>query len=136
MTNAELTAENRPAFLQVNNNGEKLCARGTHENQGRVQVFVVLLHVVVVILGRLPLIGDVEVGSRILGLDWGKEVTQCILDAGCLINTQHIPVHDGIRTCWGLFSYTRSESYPPMARSLSESRVGGAIGKGEIVAVR
>ena len=86
MTNAELTAENRPALLQVNNYGEKHWARGTNENQGCVQVFVVLLHIVVVILATLPLIGGVEIGPCIFGLDWGKEVAQCVLDTDRLVS--------------------------------------------------
>ena len=92
MTNAELTAENRPAFLQVSNCGKNFWARETHENKSRVQVFVVLLHIVVVILTRLPLVGSVEVGPCIFGLDWGEEVAQCVLDADRLINKQRVPV--------------------------------------------
>ena len=56
MINAEVTAENKPACApsqheEINNSGK------TDENQGRVQVLVVLLEkFLVVLLGNLPIV--------------------------------------------------------------------------------
>ena len=80
MTKAELTAENRPAYR------DRLDGYGSerhmaHENQGGIEVLVVLLDVVGVVLGRLPLVHCVEVKTRIVVLDGLEERSESILEA-------------------------------------------------------
>ena len=53
----------------------------THENERGVEVFVILLDVVHIVLGRLPLVHGVEVDTGIIGLDGLEERSQSILDA-------------------------------------------------------
>ena len=55
MMNAELTAENRPAWVRFGVSvqyGDK--NRTTHENEGCVQILVILFHVISVKTTRLP----------------------------------------------------------------------------------
>jgi len=87
ITNAELTAENRPAFVLQLVNTARNWGGGTHEDQSRVQVFVVLLHIVVIVLARFPLVGSVEISSCIFCLDGVKEIAQRILNTESL--SQH-----------------------------------------------
>jgi len=42
----------------------------TYENQGSVEVLVILLDVVRVILGRFPLVHRVEIETGVVVLDW------------------------------------------------------------------
>ena len=55
--------------------------RATHENQGGVEVLVVLLDILRVVLGCLPLVHGVEVESRIISLDGLEECPEGILEA-------------------------------------------------------
>ena len=51
----------------------------TYENEGGVEVLVVLPDVVGVILGRLPLVHGVEVETRIVVLDGLEERSESVL---------------------------------------------------------
>ena len=51
----------------------------TYENQGGIEVLIVLLDIVCVILGRLPLVHSVEVGAGVVGLDGLEESFESIL---------------------------------------------------------
>ena len=53
----------------------------THEYQGGIEVFVVLLHIVRVILHRLPLVHRVEIEAGVFGLDGLEECSKGILEA-------------------------------------------------------
>ena len=53
----------------------------THENEGCVEVLVVLLDIVHLMLHRLPLVHGVEVESRIVSLDGLEESLKGILEA-------------------------------------------------------
>jgi hypothetical protein len=54
----------------------------TYENQGGIEVLVVLLDVVRVILGRLPLVHRVEIETGVVVLDGLEEHSESILEAG------------------------------------------------------
>ena len=82
----------------------------THENQGGVEVFIVLLDVVSVVFGCLLLVGGVEVDTRVFALDGLQERPESVLDAGSWIRfsgrqtgtaTQNIPF--GIDSQWRRF---------------------------------
>ena len=45
----------------------------THENQGGVEILLVLLHVFCIVLHRLPLVHGVEIELRVIILDWLEE---------------------------------------------------------------
>ena len=81
MTKAELTAENRPAYgcgqryVVVKSGAE------THENQGGVEVFVVLLHVLRIVLRRLSFVHGVEIKLGVVVLDWLEKHPECLLNA-------------------------------------------------------
>jgi hypothetical protein len=80
MTKAELTAENRPAWER----GQRCCGKGnaeTHEDQGGVEILVVLRHVFGVILCRLSLVHCVEIELGVVVLDWLEVHAQRLLDA-------------------------------------------------------
>jgi len=53
----------------------------THENQGGVEIFVVVLHVLGIVLGRLPFVHGVEIEFGVIVLDGLEEHPQGILDA-------------------------------------------------------
>ena len=53
----------------------------THENEGGVEVLVVLLDVVRVVLHRLPVVHRIEVEAGIVGLDGLEECPESILQA-------------------------------------------------------
>jgi len=55
--------------------------QATQENQGGVEVLVVLLDVVHIVLGRLPLVHGVEVDAGIIGLDGLEERPQGVLES-------------------------------------------------------
>ena len=57
--------------------------RATYEYQGDIEVFVILLNVVGIVLGRLPLVHGVEVETGIIGLDRLEESFESILEAMC-----------------------------------------------------
>ena len=83
MTKAELTAENKPACI-FNGSEEEFATnkeRVTHENQGGVEVFIVLLDIVGIIFGCLLLVDGVEVDTRVVGLDGLQERSESVLYA-------------------------------------------------------
>ena len=53
----------------------------THKNECGIEVFVILLDVVHIVLGRLPLVHGVEVDTGIIGLDGLEERSQGVLEA-------------------------------------------------------
>jgi len=53
----------------------------TYENQGGIEVFVVLPDIVRVILGRLFLVRRIEVETGVVGLDGLKKHSESILEA-------------------------------------------------------
>jgi len=53
----------------------------THEDECGVEVFVVLLDIVCIVLGRLLLVHGVEVDAGIVGLDGREKRSQGILEA-------------------------------------------------------
>ena len=53
----------------------------THKNQGSVKVFVILLNVVRIVLGRLPLVHRIEIETSIVILDRLEESSESILEA-------------------------------------------------------
>ena len=65
MMNAEVTAENRPAFGPSQDNHIKTLG-GTHEDQGRVQVIVVFLEKILVVPFGLLVIALIEPSLVIL----------------------------------------------------------------------
>ena len=68
ITKAELTAENRPAWLDLGISAAWMYLdRITHENEGRVEILVVLFGIVSVKFGGLFAIDGEEVGAGIIG---------------------------------------------------------------------
>ena len=65
MTKAELTAENSPAYKNGSGGSQERTVGTTYEDQGGVEVLVVLLDVVCIILDRLPLVHRVEIEARV-----------------------------------------------------------------------
>jgi hypothetical protein len=94
MTKAELTAENKPA---CESRSYELVSDGmrwvTHEYQGGVEVFVVLLDIIHIVVGRLPLVNRIEIESRIVGLDGLKKRSESVLKAT-------FPQRPAILTMW------------------------------------
>ena len=54
---------------------------GTHEDQGGVEIVVILLHVLVIVLDRLSLVHCVEIEFGVLVFDGLEVHPQGILDA-------------------------------------------------------
>ena len=54
----------------------------THENEGRVQVFIVLPCVIFVKLFRFPPINGEEVGPRVVSPQWVEELPEGRMEAG------------------------------------------------------
>ena len=72
--NAELTAENRPAWMpQGSVIGRELDSDATHKDKGSVQVIVVLLDIVAIKLFRFLAVYGKEVGARVIGPQWSEE---------------------------------------------------------------
>ena len=69
MTKAELTAENRPAWRCCQRYAVIFEVAETHENQGGVEILVVLLHVFGIVLRRLSVVHGVEIELGIIALD-------------------------------------------------------------------
>ena len=53
----------------------------THENQGGVEVLVILIDIVCIVLHRLPLVHRIEVEAGVIGLDGLEERSESILEA-------------------------------------------------------
>ena len=70
MTKAELTAENRPACEHCQPGGVIREMATTHEDQGGIEIIIILLHVFAVVLHRLSFIHCVEVNLGVVALDW------------------------------------------------------------------
>ena len=54
----------------------------THENQGGIEVLVILLDIVHIVLHRLSLVHRIEVDAGVVGLDGLEERSESILEAG------------------------------------------------------
>ena len=81
--NAELTAENRPACVPPGSVFGADCGnKTTDEDEGRVQVLVVLFRVISVKLSRLSAVDSEKVGSGIVGPQWFEEVFEGGMEAG------------------------------------------------------
>ena len=64
----------------------------THENQGGVEIFVVVLHVLGIVLGRLPFVHGVEIDFGVIVLDGLEENPEGVLDtrvSGQLVGLQN-----------------------------------------------
>jgi len=81
MAKAELTAENRPAYKDELGYSWGRTTKTAYEDQGGVEVFVVLLDVICVILVGLPLVHRVEIETGIIVLDGLEECSESILEA-------------------------------------------------------
>jgi len=57
----------------------------THENQGGVEVLVVLLDVVRIILRCLLLVHGVEIETGVVVLDWKEKRSKCLVNATCFV---------------------------------------------------
>ena len=72
--NAELTAENRPAYvLPGSASSTEYRDPTTYEDEGRVQVVVVFTRVIFIKLFGLLLINSEEVGPQVIGPQWIEE---------------------------------------------------------------
>ena len=77
MTKAELTAENRPAWLPSGVNvGQTHPDWITHKDQGGVEVLVILLGIVSVEFGGFLAIDGEEVGAGVVGFQWLEELLE------------------------------------------------------------
>ena len=83
MTKAELTAENKPAcrFNWLDKGAGAIEEWATHENEGGVEVFIILLDVVGVMVSCLLLVDGVEVNTRVIALDGLQERSESVLYA-------------------------------------------------------
>jgi len=80
MTKAELTAENRPAYKDELSGRWQRTIEITYEDQGGVEVLVVLFDIVRIILGRLLLVHGVEIETGVVVLDGLEECSESILE--------------------------------------------------------
>ena len=67
---AELTAENRPAWEHGQRDMGVKGNAGTHKNQGGIEILIILLHVIGVVLHRLPFVHGIEIKLGVIVLDW------------------------------------------------------------------
>ena len=82
MMNAELTAENRPACAPpVSAFNAARENETTDEDEGRVQVLVVLPRMISVKLSRFSAVYGEEVGSGVVGPQWFKEFLESGMEA-------------------------------------------------------
>ena len=66
--NAELTAENRPACVRPNSVWSTTYGdQRTHENEGSIQVLVVLARIILVKLSGFSAVHGEKIGSRVIG---------------------------------------------------------------------
>ena len=83
MMNAELTAENKPACVlpgSAFSTGRRNPA--TYEDEGCIQVLIVLPHVTSVKLFRFPPINGEEVSPWVIGPQWIKKFLKGGMEAG------------------------------------------------------
>ena len=81
--NAELTAENSPAYTRLDSVlNTKIGNQTTHEDEGRVQVLVVLFRVISVKLSGFPAVHCEEVRPGVIGPQWVEEFFECGMEAG------------------------------------------------------
>ena len=82
MTKAELTAENRPAWECVSTLYDTVMSKAkTHEDQGGVEILVVLLHVLGVVFHCLSFVHGVEIKLGVVVLDRLEVHPEGFLDA-------------------------------------------------------
>ena len=81
MTKAELTAEKRPAWGCGQRDVAIGGGAGANENQGGVEILIVLLHVLGVVLHRLSFVHGVEIDLGIIVLDGLEVHSEGLLDA-------------------------------------------------------
>ena len=90
---AELTAENRPAcvspksVLRVDHRNTP-----TNEDEGRVQIFVVLFRVIAVKFFRLSAIYSEEVGPWVISPEWIEEFLEGGMEAGVGISANGLVI--------------------------------------------
>jgi len=66
--NAELTAENRPACARPSSVSSTTYGKqGAHEDEGSIQVLVVLARIIPVKLSGFPAVHGANIGSRVIG---------------------------------------------------------------------
>ena len=83
MMNAELTAEKRPAYMPPCSAFNADCRNeATNEDEGRVQVLVVLFCVIAIKFPRYSAVCGEEVGSGIVGPQWFEEFSEGGMEAG------------------------------------------------------
>jgi hypothetical protein len=75
-----------------------------HEYQGGIEVFVVLLDVLRIVLGRFPLVHRVEVDAGIISLDRLKERPESILKATSSQRSDDARNRSRRRTTWNQFA--------------------------------
>ena len=51
----------------------------THENQGGIEVLVILLDIICIVLCRLPFVDRIEIEAGVFGLDGLEESSESIL---------------------------------------------------------
>ena len=82
VTNDELTAENKPALKLLQSSALRYQNVGKpHENERRVEILLVFLHVVGVVLDRFSLVDRVKVRSGFVAFQRRHEQPQGILYA-------------------------------------------------------
>jgi hypothetical protein len=82
MMNAELTAENRPACVPPGSTPRKEYEHSmTYEDEGRVQVLVILSRVISIKLFRFPPINGEEVGPRVASPEWVEKLLEGGMEA-------------------------------------------------------
>ena len=112
ITKAELTAENKPACDRSEISGESEPRRMTYENQGGVEVLVILPDIVCIVLCCLPLVHRIEVESGVIALDRLKERSEGILEARSVQRPATEPMQDLRRTTLGQFAAAGSPLCP------------------------
>jgi len=112
MTNAELMAENRPAYGNKLDVGSEKKKEPTHENQGGIEVLVVLPDIVRVVFGCLFLVRRIEVETGVVALDRLKEHPESILEATSVQRPATQPMQNAKRTILGRFAVVESPFHP------------------------
>ena len=74
--------------------------RTTHEDEGRIQVLVVLFHVISVILSRFPAVHGEEVGPRVIGPERIEKFPKGGMETGFKFGRQRRSDCHGNRTDW------------------------------------
>ena len=77
---------------------------GTHEDQGGIEILVILLDIVRIVFHRLPLVHRIEVDTGVIGLDWLEERSESILKT--------MPAQrSGTQAMYGVLRHTTSDQF-------------------------